>query len=107
MNIFIMGRTIIVILPVLLILSNYSVAVPYEDFIGYPFGEEHGDQLFPPILDHSIPILVPNDSLPFGFPFFGEKYPYIIVSSIYPNLTTHIIIYIYVYSSCFLINFLE
>ena len=63
-----------------LLINQYCAAIPYEEFIGFPFGEEQGDQFFPRILDHSIPIRIPHDTLPFSFPFFGENYPFVIVS---------------------------
>ena len=63
---------------VLLTISMPSaLAIPFEEFIGYPFGVEYGDRYFPRILDYSIPIDI-SDS---PFLFFDEMYPYIVVSA--------------------------
>ena len=66
----------IIVLLVTLELFGSAVAIPFDEFIGYPFGEEYGDQTFPRLLDTSVRVNLANNS----FHFFGEYYSYINVS---------------------------
>ena len=51
-------------------------AIPFENFVGYPFGEEYGDQIF---YDHyyAVRFLNVSDN---PFHFFGQRYSFISVS---------------------------
>ena len=51
-------------------------AVKFEEFLGYPFGEEHGYSAFPPSVD-----LVRGVSIPTLFPYFGQIYNFTNVSN--------------------------
>ena len=59
-----------------LFLAPSAAAITFQDFIGYPFGEEHGDKLIASRDDAAILIEVPK-----SLPYFRSSYRYIRVSN--------------------------
>ena len=66
----------IIVLLAILELFGSATAIPFDKFIGYPFGEEYGDQTFPRKLDAFVPVNLTCNP----FHFFGKYYSYINVS---------------------------
>ena len=66
-----------------------ALGIPFREFFGYPFGEEHGDTAFPKG-DDALPInsvagvAVPTSMV---FPYFCKSFVYLNVSCSAPHST--------------------
>ena len=86
--------SLVVVLLVSCLCSLYPVAdsIKFEDFIGYPFGEEYGYSLFPRGVD-----LYEGGAITIPFPYFGQKYNFVNVRKTINYQLTYVRTCIHIY----------
>ena len=70
--------TCVYIFLVLCVVFGSGKAIPYEEFIGYPFSTSNGYQRFPRGDD-----LAQGVTIPFPFPYFNQSFTFADVSKTY------------------------